>query len=108
MVRNLIYSSLVLFYNLIFLRDSVSPELAITTPEVESFINILTTNVIPAFGDDVLVSRVILDFVALLTKDADTTALTLPNEVLIDYCFRKLTQPTIRVIDWPEFLGESE
>jgi hypothetical protein len=55
----------------------------------------LTVKVVPYFGDDSLISRVVLEFIALLTQQPDTTRVILKNEVLIDYCIRKLMSPLI-------------
>ena len=52
-------------------------------------ISLLSDVVLPVFGDDPLIVRVILDFTALLAK---TKQVTLP---LLDHAFRKLTSPIV-------------
>ena len=34
--------------------------------------------------------------------------ITITNEVLIDYCFKKLMDPLIKVTQWPQYPGEVE
>lgn len=94
-IRNAIYASVILFYNLIFSRclpGNIGP---LKLDSIERFVANVTEKVIPTFGDDTLISRVLLDFIALMTKEPDTTTIILSNEILIDYCFRKLMNPLV-------------
>jgi hypothetical protein len=58
-VRNLIYSSLVLWYNLTFMRKFVSKSAA-NLSEIEIYVDLLSENIVDAYGDDSLVARMLL------------------------------------------------
>jgi hypothetical protein len=89
------YASLILYYNMIYFRSEDERKDVIEIESIQKFVDIVTENVIQEFGDDTLISRVLLDFIALLTKETDTTNIILSNEILIDYCFRKLMNPLV-------------
>ena len=78
-LRNAVYAALVMLYN---------QSLQVLQPEV---IALVSDVVLPAFGDDPLIVRVILEFTALLAK---TKQVTLPLP-LLDHAFRKLTSPIV-------------
>jgi len=63
LVRNLVYASLVLFYNLLFLAQGqqvAHRDRALTTEWLENLINVISTRIIPNFGEDVLITPVLL------------------------------------------------
>lgn len=88
-----------MFYNLIISREwSENPEGRdnyINLETIEHFTTILTENVLVAFGDDILISRVTLEFITLLTKLNETNFLVLQSHSLIRYSFRKLITPLV-------------
>jgi hypothetical protein len=63
LVRNLVYASLVLFYNFLFLaqgQQAAHRDRALTTEWLENLINVISTRIIPNFGEDVLITPVLL------------------------------------------------
>ena len=63
LVRNLVYASLVLFYNFLFLaqgQQATHRDRALTTEWLENLINVISTRIIPNFGEDVLITPVLL------------------------------------------------
>lgn len=91
-VRNLIYSSLVLWFNLTFMRK-LGSQTAASLREIEVYVDLLSENIVEAYGDDSLIARMLLQYFTLLITDDETSSFILLNEVLIAYLFRKLLSP---------------
>lgn len=66
---------------------------ASTLREIEIYVDLLSENIVEAYGDDSLIARMLLQFFTLLVTDEDTSSFILLNEVLIAYLFRKLLSP---------------
>ena len=63
LVRNLVYASVVLFYNFLFIsqgQQAIHRDQALTTEWLENLINVISTRIIPNFGEDILITPVLL------------------------------------------------
>jgi hypothetical protein len=69
LVRNLIYSSLVLFYNMLYLAQIYTRDPTLTKEWLDNLIHVICTRIIPHFGDDILITPILLEFINLFTKE---------------------------------------
>eukprot|EP00347_Sterkiella_histriomuscorum_P023636 403333912 len=79
-VKNLIYSSLILFYNIILKKPSKEI--------IKKLIQIITDNII-SFNDSQIVN-IMLELITLFTKEKEIALLVFKNMNLIEYTFEKL------------------
>lgn len=101
MIRNLVYSAIILFFNLIYLRKSNSDEdLSVKYEGIHALTELLTCNVVPFFSDDQLISSALLEYIHFITKDAEISSIIICNEVIIDFCFSKLKEPLVKIIKY--------
>ena len=90
-VKNLVYASLILFYNLILKK--------VGTPEtINQLINVITDRIL-AFDDNQIIN-VVLELITLFTRKKETSDYIFQKQRILDYVFGKLTednQETLRL-----------
>mmetsp|Transcript_20951 Transcript_20951/g.32461 ORF Transcript_20951/g.32461 Transcript_20951/m.32461 type:complete len:161 (+) Transcript_20951:4242-4724(+) len=90
-VKNLIYASLILFYNLI-LKKIGEPE------TINALINSITDHIL-VFEDNQIIN-VILELITLFTRNKDTSNYIFSKQLILNYVFDKLkskNQETLRL-----------
>ena len=103
MIRNLVYSAIILFFNLIYLRNvNADNDENVKYERIEALTYLLTRNVIPFYCDDQLISSALLEYIHFITKDPELSPIIISNEVTIDFCFSKLKEPLVKIIKYRE------
>jgi len=82
-IMNLVYASLILFYNILLRK----PQRDIVT----KLITYLTENIMDFFTDSQIVN-VILELITLFTKDKETSAMLFKEKKILSYVFSRLTK----------------
>lgn len=82
-VKNLVYGSLILFYNLILQKQSKD-----MTDMISKLSNNLTEHIMSF--DDTQIINVVLELITLFTKEEETSALMFEKKTILNYAFEKL------------------
>lgn len=82
-VKNLVYSSLILFYNLILKKVG-------TTETINQLINIITDHILDF--DDNQIINVVLELITLFTRQKETSDYIFHKQKILNYVFDKLKQ----------------
>lgn len=82
-VKNLVYASLILFYNLILKK--------VGTPEtINQLINVITDHIL-VFDDNQIIN-VVLELITLFTRKKETSDYIFQKQLILNYVFDKLKQ----------------
>jgi hypothetical protein len=109
LIRNLVYSSIILFFNLIYLRQANhDTDSTVDNEGIKSLTDLLMTKVIPFYSNDQLISSAVLEYIHFLTKDPEISSIIICNEVVIDFCFSKLKEPLVQIIKFRNDEDEAE
>ncbi len=109
LIRNLVYSSIILFFNLIYLRQANhDTDSTVDNEGIKSLTDLLMTKVIPFYSNDQLISSAVLEYIHFLTKDPEISSIIICNEVVIDFCFSKLKEPLVQIIKFRNEEDEAE
>lgn len=80
-VKNLVYSSLILFYNIILKKGNQKDT-------IKKLINIITDHIL-SFEDSQIINAV-LELLTLFTREKETSILLFKNKAILTYIFNKL------------------
>jgi hypothetical protein len=94
-IKNLVYASLILFYNLLlqkFSKTDSKNEAHISAQQkstMEELIECLNDHIMDHFEDNMIVN-VVLHLVTLFTKHSETASILFGNKKILAYIFNKL------------------